>query len=299
LIDGRHCESAGEIIDVHLHEHAAVIIEAGRVGPIPYRSTWTFYHHDRRIDWRGTLTFDGQWIGRPKHATDIDDKAGAATHCVPAFDDHEYKLRLRFFPFLSPFATGIRDFPFGVAETDDRYLNGNYWTAASDGHVGLALFNRGQMGSLREPDGALSSVLAFALPYVWGTRMLHGEYHYELSVLPFLGDWRIADLHRSALAYNFPFVTTRVAQSNASLGDSWSPYREGGRDALLTALYERNNQVYARFFEQQGSSAEVAFDWMDMPATMQTVDLREHPQGEVSQRIHLGPWQIKTVAIAG
>jgi len=300
LIDGRYCESVGMTNNVCVGEHSAAWVEEGMIGPIPYRSEWMFYAHNRRIDWRATITFDGQWIGRPKHAADLDDKVAADKQRVPAFDDHEYKLRLRFFPYLSPFATGIRDYPFGVAETSDRYVHGNYWTAIGDGSVGLALLNRGLMGSLREPDGAFSSVLAFALPYVWGTRMLQGEYTYELGVLPFTGDWRAADLHRAALEYNFPAVTadvTAAAGATGALGATWSPYGKRGEGAILSALYEKSGQLYARFYEYRGEHAEVAFDWMGAPANLHEVSLRDKPLGDLGGRARLGPWQILTAAI--
>jgi hypothetical protein len=277
--------------------HTAVIAETGHVGNIPYRSEWTFYAHSRRIDWRGTITFDGQWIGRPKHATDIENKEAATDNRVPAFDDHEYKLRLRFFPYLSPFVRGIRDYPFGIAETGDRYLNGNYWTAVNDGHLGLALFNRGQMGSIREQDGGLSSVLAFALPYVWGTRMLQGEYQFELGVLPFLGDWKTNDLHRLAYAYNFPFVTSTAVIAGDVLGAAWSPYVEKGEGALMTALYENKGRIFARFHEYQGGNATAAFEWMGKPVNLHEVDMRENPLSDLGTNARLDPWQITTVDI--
>lgn len=296
LIDGRHCESRGALSAIDTGEHRATLVERGHIGPIPYRHEWVFYAHTRRIDWLGAIEFDGQWVGRPKHAIDLDDKAAADDQRVTAFDDHEYKLRLRFFPYLTPFATGIRDYPFGVAETPDRYVHSNYWTAVSDGQIGLALFNRGLMGSVREPDGAFSSVLAFALPYVWGTRMLRGAYTYELGVLPFLGDWRAADLHRGALEYNFPAITTTLSDhAPAALGDSWSPYVERGDGAVLSALYERSGRVYARFYEHRGVHGHVAFDWLGTPATMTEVDLRERRLGRLGHGARLSPWQILTI----
>ena len=42
--------------------------------------------------------------------------------------------------------------------------------------------------------------------YIWGTRMLMGDFAYEFAVAPFAGEWRQAELHRHALAYDFPAV---------------------------------------------------------------------------------------------
>lgn len=219
---------------------------------------------------------------------------------VSGFDEHEYKLRLRFFPYSGPFMTGIRDISFHVAETRDLYVEGIYWMAISDGRVGVALFNRGLMGSVHEKDGALSSVLAFALPYIWGTRMLTGKYTYELGILPFLGDWRAADLHHQAMEYNLPFVVREESAVQEPLGEVWTPYVEqGDGKAILSALYTRQGKTYARFFEYQGGNAEVAFEWLDRPARLTAVDLREREQGGLGQRALLGPWQVQTVRVDG
>ena len=68
---------------------------------------------------------------------------------------------------------------FAVAETEDNYVNGNYWTALTDGRAGVAFLNRGSMGSVREPNSGFSLPLAFAMYSIWGTRMLNGEFSYD------------------------------------------------------------------------------------------------------------------------
>jgi hypothetical protein len=302
LVDGRFCESVGQIGLGAVETGRAILVEEGEIGGIPYRHEWIFYAHSPRIDWRGELTFSRQAIGRAKHAQEMPDltvdptSPDAEFQKIPAYNDHEYKLRLRFFPYLSPYATGIRDYPFGVAETDDRYVHGVYWTAVSDGGVGLALFNRGCMGSLREPDGAFSSLLAFSMPYVWHTRVLEGTYRYELGIWPFTGDWRDAHLHRRALEYNFPLATTGVERTENRLGPAWTPFHPESQ-ALLSALYTQGGKTYLRFYEHEGKRADVAFHWMGKPADSVAVDLRERQQGRLGQHLHLGPWQVQTVAI--
>jgi hypothetical protein len=46
---------------------------------------------------------------------------------------HEEKLRFKFFPAMNGNPIGIRDLPFVISETNDKYVEGNYWTALSDG----------------------------------------------------------------------------------------------------------------------------------------------------------------------
>jgi alpha-mannosidase len=96
-------------------------------------------------------------------------------------------------------ATAVRDLPFAIAETPEPCVEGNYWTALAGPEHGIAYFNRGTMGSIREQDGGFSVPLAYSTYYVWGTRILSGKYSYEFSVYPFEGSWQKADLHRRAL----------------------------------------------------------------------------------------------------
>ncbi len=302
LVAGRDCVSASRFTQADLSNERAVLVEQGEIGGIAYRSEWVFYRHTRRIDWHGEITFDGEWIGRPKEPLPadgdiIEDSDTAQT--VTAWNDHEYKLRLRFYPYhATPAMTGIRDLPFHIAETNDRYIQGLYWTAISDGQVGLALLNRGLMGSVYEQDGALSAVLAFSLPYVWGTRRLRGTYTYDLGILPFEGDWRDADLHRQAVEYNFPFVVRQESDAQDTLGSIWMPYREEiTGQAMLSALYTRDGCLYARHYEYGGQNARVAMAWLGQPADLQAATLREQPLGRLGRRAHLTPWQVQTVRL--
>jgi len=110
---------------------------------------------------------------------------------------HEHKLRLKVFPEMGEGPVGVRDLPFAVAETPERYVEGNYWTAVAGRTGGLAFLNRGTMGAVREADEAFSLPLAHAMYYVWETRMLRGRHGYEFALRPFVGEWRQADLHRA------------------------------------------------------------------------------------------------------
>ena len=304
LIDGRDCISEGRITEARTEHMHAVLTEEGEIGGLRYTSTWTFYAHTRRIDWRSEIEFAGQWVGRPKQppaesTPPLSPGKGNYPETVTAFNDHEYKLRLRFFPGVGSIGlTGVRDLPFHIAVTDDPYVEGLYWTAVTDGRVGLALFNRGLMGSVREKDGAFASVLAFSLPYVWSTRSLAGEYRYELGIYPFEGDWRQADLHRRALEYNFPCPTREVIEEGAYLGESWTPCRfEGQGAAMLSALYTKQGRTYARFCEYGGGQAEVSLDWLGEPVSFTLTDMREREGGVVGRRLLLEPWQVQTVRL--
>lgn len=80
----------------------------------------------------------------------------------------------------------------------------------TDGDNGIAIFNKGNMGSIKEDEQCLSIPLAFSHYYVWGIRPLYGKYNYEFALYPFQGDWKQADLTKRSLEYAFqtPSVQT-------------------------------------------------------------------------------------------
>ena len=88
---------------------------------------------------------------------------------------------------------------------------------------GIAVFNKGTMGAVREKDGGFSIPLAYAAYYIWGTRMLSGDFEYEFALYPFTGKWAAADLHRHAVEYNFPLVGVAAPAADGSLGATFQP----------------------------------------------------------------------------
>ncbi len=302
VINGVEHESIGTISKVELNSDCALLIETGQIGGIPYRSEWTFYAHTRRIDWHGELIFNAEWIGRLKVPINSSESQlsvqghDLSSQVVPAFNEHEYKLRLRFYPRLSAHMKGIRDLPAYIDETESPTVQGLYWTALADQQTGLALFNRGQMGSVHESDDAFSSILAFSLPYIWGTRILKGKYTYDLGILPFIGPWQQANLQRQALEYNFPLVQRKISDGSDSLGEAWSPYQETSKgDVILSALFVKNKKLFARYYECSGDAAEVVLEWMGKQMRFTSSDFRERVQGGLGRRLKLLPWQIQTV----
>jgi hypothetical protein len=259
--------------------------EKGEIGGIPYVFDLTVRANSPRVDCHAAFQLDNQRIGLV--SDDVRDRHSGFTH--------EYKLRFKVLPNLAGAVTGVRDVPFGVSETDDHYVQGIYWMALSDGHNGLAFFNRGTMGSVREQDGGFSLVLAFSMYYIWRTVMLQGTYTYDFALWPFKGAWQEADLHRRALEYNFPLVATGSAPGSGKLGSLWQPIEADSSGALVTALYPQGGKPHLRVFEHQGAPASVR---LRGPAEHFTeVDLAGRLKGPVSPTLELGPWQIRTVRV--
>ncbi len=296
MVDGKPCESSGVVRALPSPAGAqwATTREDGTIGGIPYRLFVTAWTDSPRIDFKVSFEFDGQKLG-----TVSDNKRDARSPFI-----HETKLRLKAFPALGPHVTGVRDLPFIVAETDHRYVDGNYWTALASDQGGLAFFNRGTMNAVREEDGSFSLPLAYSMHYVWGTRWLSGEYGYEFALQPFLGKWGDEDLHRRALEYNFPSVavTTETEAGNdpksSMLGHRWAPFRLDGKNAIVSALYEDAGRIHMRVYEHRGDSGALSLQWGDgAPATLIETDLLNTPLGAISSPVELTPWQIRTFSV--
>lgn len=185
VINGQPLESSGrwDLDSSSVSSNQIILHENGNIGPIPYRLEMKLNGNSPGIDFNAKFNFNDEKIGR------LSDNKREITSAFL----HEEKLRFKLFPDLGIGTTGIRDLPFTVAETEDKYIEGNYWTAIADGHKGMAIFNRGTMGSVYEQDKSFSLPLAYSMYYVWKTVMLKGEFKYEFAIYPFEGRWGMQD----------------------------------------------------------------------------------------------------------
>ncbi len=284
-INGVDCESAGRW---SLHEGGAnapwaLAREYGFIGGIPYTFEICFAAESPRIDCTATFHFEEEKIGQVTQ-----DRREARSPFL-----HEHKLRFRLFPKVGDKAIGIRDLPFAISETTNHYVEGLYWTALSDGQFGLAFFNRGTMGAVHEPDGAFSLPLAYSMFYIWGTRMLKGDFKYEFAFEPFAGDWREAELHRHALQYNFRPVSMLGSPGTGALGEVFQPFRFTSEDALVSALYPDGGQVYARLFAYKEKKVKVAIAAPEGKVRLHRTTLKGREQSSVPGA-QLQPWEFGT-----
>lgn len=286
LVDGKEEQSRGTCTLLPSPQGAPwqTVREEGTIGAIPYSLDMTLHQDSARIDFRATFHFDNQKIGR---VSDVKRDA------VSAFM-HEEKLRFKLMPDFSGTPLGIRDLPFAVAETPDRYIEGNYWMALSDGNIGLAFLNRGTMGAVRELDGGFSLPLAHAMNYIWGTRMLKGDFTYEWALLPFVGPWQKADLHRSALSYNYPFVSHFSEAGTGKLGAELRPLNINSENVLMSALYPGKGKVYARFYESKGVAGSLHVGAASRQRQLVEVDLAGNVLGKQRSPYEFHGWQIRT-----
>ena len=162
---------------------------------------------------------------------------------------------------------------------------------------GIAVFNRGTMGAVREKDGGFSIPLAYAAYYIWGTRMLSGDFEYEFALYPFTGAWPAADLHRRAVEYNFPPVGLAAASADGPLGQTFRPIQVESADAMVSALYSRSGGTYVRMYEYRSTGGTASLGYAAGPARMIQVDLAGHDVGASPDVLTMKPWEIRTVRL--
>ena len=289
VINGQSVESSGKwkLDSVMITSNQLVFYEDGNIGPIPYRLEMKLNSHSPRIDFTAKFQFNDEKIGRLS-----ENKREVASAFL-----HEEKLRFKIFPAVGIGTTGIRDLPFTISETDDKYIEGNYWTALADGHSGIAIFNRGNMGSVYESDGSFSIPLAYSMYYIWKTVMLEGSFNYEFSFYPFDGKWNEADLHKKALEYSFPCITTISDKGNGKSGNQIQLFNISASDVILSALYTQNGKPLFRFYESQDANGELKLDYLPGADDYTEVDLRGNEKGKVDNTVLFNPWQIKTLRL--
>ncbi len=288
-IDGQPCVSEGAWRTLPAPPNARWLAarEEGAIGGIPYRLHLTAWADSPRLDFRASFEFDGQKIGLLS-----DNKRDTHAPFV-----HEEKLRFKLFPAVGDDATGVRDLPFVIATTLGKYINGNYWTALGGSQGGVAIFNRGAMGSVRETNGGLSIPLAYSMYYVWGTRILSGEYSYEFSLFPFEGPWTEAGLHRRALEYNFPLRAMAGEPGSGKMGDRIAPFDITASGVVVSALYTRGARPYLRMYEHRGLPDSAALGYQSRPGKFTETDLRGNPIGAANSPLRFAPWQIRTLRL--
>ena len=289
-IEGVDCQSSGKWIIQKSSEYTPWVkmTEYGFISNIPYEFEMTLYEDNPRIDCKVKFDFNGQRIGLLSN--DLRDSHSPFVH--------EEKLRFKFFLNLDTSVVGIRDLPFAISETNNKYVEGNYWTALSDGKSGIAFFNKGNMGSIREKDNSFSIPLTYALYYIWGTRMLVGSYSYEFAILPFKGNWRNADLHKRALEYSFQVPTIEGKPNKGKLGYFVSPFTiEASKDIILTALYPQKDWIVARFFKSDDRTPITSLSFQKKGTQMAETNLDGKFIRNIDGKMDFKPWEIKTFRI--
>jgi hypothetical protein len=289
VINGKACESVGRwILDSTLmNNNLVTLIETGEIGGIPYRLKMLLSSFDPKIDFSANFIIKDEKIGRLS-----DNKREVISPFL-----HEEKLRFKVFPSIGIGTIGVRDLPFAISETEDQYIQGNYWTAVADGHIGMAIFNKGNMESTHEQDNGFSVPLAYSMYYVWNTVILSGNYQYSFAIYPFEGKWENADLHRKAIEYNFPCLGLNTEKGNGSLGFENKIFDIQSKDVLISALYPSAGSTVVRMYESHGEDEQFNLQYLSGKAGFTEINLAGREIGNASSLMYFKPWQIRTLKI--
>lgn len=285
-IDGIDSRSKGRWV-IQKYDSVAPYVcatEYGMINSIPYRFEIKVFEDDSRIECKASFDINGEKIGLLS-----EDQRDAHSPFV-----HDQKLRFKFFPGLQQNIRGIRDLPFAISETTDSVVQGNYWTALTDGNKGIAIFNKGTMGSIREADGSFSIPLAYAMYYVWGTRMLNGTYSYEFALYPFTGSWQQADLHRKAIAYNYPVPYVQTPVGKGKMASCYQIFKAEVTDPILSAFYTEKGKLIARFYEDEGKKTKLNLSGKDKSYLVNEINLNGTIKRRDQKEADFESWQIKT-----
>lgn len=319
-IEDVNCTSSNENWEVTVSAHSALAVKKGTIGGIPFRFEMRLQEGVARIDCRASFDIHGEHIGR----TGVT-KGLSTDHNVNG-SVHEEKLCFVLDACLDNSRRMVRDLPYTISDWDGQvakpqpfwyegatvlvdqvvppeesfndvtYLQGLYWIALRDAKQGVAVFNRGCMGSailgneMRIP-------LIFANTYPCGTVMLDGTYGSEFSVYPFSAHVSDVAVHRQALSYAYPVMASTVKPGNGDLSKlSIAGFSADSDAVILTALYPEDGVLYARFCNYSDEIAKATFAPAVGTVTAEA-DLLGNTLSESGSELTFRPWEIKTVRI--
>lgn len=319
-VEDEYRESKGKW-NVSVFAHSAVAVMEGIIGSIPFKFEMKFNKGNARIDCRTRFEMHGEHVGR----TDI--TQGRPVPLTLNGHHHEDKLCLNLNLCLDKKRRMVRDLPFAISDwngalrkteeywyPDDRilidtevpyeesfnsttYMQGIYWLGLRDSKNGLAVFNKGCMGSAVEGNKLLIPLLYSNL-YMCGTRILDGIFEDEFALFPF--DSSVSDdkIHRNSMAYNYPVTSVINGKGNGDMKEmKLADFRDNNSAVIMTAVYPENGALLARFCNFSDDEAQVAFAPDYGKLTSETDLLGNETQKIDTDKLHFRPWEIKTVKI--
>ncbi len=309
--------------NVRINRYSADIEYSGNIGSVPFKLTMTLFSYSPRIDCRLECTVDEKdRIGR----TDVTE--GRPVPLTLNGHHHDDKLCFNLDLKINKNRKMLRDLPFSIAEWDgqlrlteeywypnDRilidtpvspeesfngktHLQGVYWIAMKDTENGIAVLNRGSMGSAVEGNH-IYIPLIYSNDYMCGTKILDGTYVNEFALLPFIsGDTADTDIHKAAMEYNYQPVVHLMKKGNGEIKE-YKPLSLECDDpgVILTSLAPENGNITARFCNFSDEAAQAVLSAEKGIIDTET-DLLGCPTTQIrDNKLSFRPWEIKTVRI--
>ncbi len=319
-IDGDDRESFGEW-SVEVNSYSALAKHTGKIGTVPFTFEMRFNANSDRIDCKSTFEVHGERIGR----TDV--TQGRPVPLTRNGHHHEDKLCFVMNACLDSDRRMVRDLPYSISDwngavlkteeywypndlilidtevpqeesfNSTTYMHGIYWLCLRDGKNGVAVFNRGCMGSAIQGNRMLIP-LVYSNEYMCGTKMLDGVYDDEFSIYPFSSDLSDALLHTKALSYAYQPECACIKAGDGDLAEA-APvsFKADSEAVILTSLYPENGYIFARFCNYSDDYASAVLT-SDLGAADAQTDLLGNVTATVdSGKLEFKPWEIKTVRI--
>ncbi len=308
---------------VRINKFTADVFYTGNIGSVPFSLTMTFFSSCAEINCRLECTVNEKdRIGR----TDITE--GRPVPLTVNGHHHHDKLCFNLELCMDKSREMLRDLPFSIARwdgqlrlteeywyPDDRilvdtpvsaeesfdgitHLQGVYWIALKDKKNGIAVINRGCMGSAVHGNHVYIPLI-YSNEYMCGTKILDGTFVNEFALLPFITEnTDDTDIHKAAMAYNYPPTVRLLSEGNGTLSE-YSPAKLecDSKAVILTSLAPENGALTARFCNFSDRQAAAVFTPARGKADAET-DLLGNVLTKISDnRLSFRPWEIKTVRI--
>ncbi len=317
-INGKDCIFNGKY-SVKTEKTFAEIIFTGDMDTVPCEFTMKFYAFSQRIDCKLKCTVkETDRIGR----TDITE--GRPVPLTVNGHHHHDKLCFTVDLKLNQDRKMFRDLPFSIAEWDGQlrlteeywypqdkilvdtpvsaeesfnnitHLQGVYWIALRDNEKGVAIINKGSMGSAVHGNRVYIPLI-YSNEYMCGTKILDGEFINEFSILPFTSEMTNTDIHKKAMEYNYSPITRILKKGNGEIKNfTIADFSSDNEGVIITALYPENDGITARFCNFSDNVGKAKFKLHSQSSAEQT-DLLGNKLSDVTDNtLRLHPWEITT-----
>lgn len=320
LVEDEPCTSKGKW-SVDINDCGAVAVQEGKIGGIPYRFEMYFNGDSQRIDCKACFDMHGEHVGESGNCHGLN-KSVTVDGMI-----NEHKLNFNMNLCLDENRRMVRDLPYSISDWSgdvrdiedywyktDRiiydkavspeesfnsttYLNGIYWVSLRDENKGLAVMNRGCMGSAVRGN-LLSIPLLYSNLYMCGTRILDGVFEDEFAIFPFDACVSDADVHRNAVSYAYQPTVATVAEGEGEMSElAAANFECDGGEIVLTTIYPEKGALLARFCNYSDENGFARFCPTFGKVTEET-DFLGNKIGEISEnKLTFRPWEVKTVRI--
>ena len=305
--------------NINISAFGAVAVQNGEIGGIPYRFEMRFNSDSLRIDCKSHFELHGEHVGRTGVFNGLMKSLTVDGH------RHEEKLNFVLNTCLEKSRKMVRDLPYSICEwsgdvrkTEDywydkdfilvdtpvsaeesfdstTYMEGIYGIWLRDTQKGIAVFNRGCMGSLIQGN-RVEIPLLYSNLYMCGTRILDGVYKSEFALSTFDSTVSEAQIQRSAYLYNYT-PSVKVVANGSTDCFSFADFRVEKGEILMTTMYCDEDDILVRFCNYSDEDG-IAYFKPSIGNVTDETDLLGKKIAEVKDNtLRFRPWEIKTIRI--